>query len=180
MSLPMETLDCIRRRVAVRSFRPKAVPDEVVRRILEAGRLAPSSKNTQPWHFVVIRNPETLRRLAALTSTGPHLAEAPLAIAVVTLQAKLPFVDATRAIQNMVLAAWDQGVGTCWISNFDETGVRDLLRLPEEAVFITAMPYGYPDTPPRRGRKRRKSLDAVVSWEVFGGRGGSGAEGRGS
>ncbi len=170
VSPSMETLDCIRRRVAVRSFADEAVPEDVLRRILEAGRLAPSSKNTQPWHFIVVRNPETLRRLAALTPTGPHLARAPLAIAVVTLGAKLPFVDATRAIQNMVLAAWDQGVGTCWISNFDEVAVRDLLRLPEEAVFITAMPFGYPDAPASRRGKRRKPLESLVSWEVFGGR----------
>lgn len=178
----METLQCIRGRVAVRSFTDAPVPEEVLHRILEAGRWAPSSKNTQPWHFLVIRDREALRRLAALTPTGPHLARAPLAIAVVTLGAKLPHVDATRAIQNMVLAAWDQGVGTCWISNFDEAGVRELLRLPEEATFITAMPFGYPDASARARGKRRKPLEEVVSWETFGRRQPSSpsADGRGS
>ncbi len=136
-------------------------------RILEAGRWAPSSKNTQPWHFIVIRDRETLRRLSELTPTGPHLAEAPMAIAVVTLGAKMPHVDATRAIQNMVLAAWDLGLGTCWITNFDMDKVKELLKVPDEAVFITAMPFGYPVKGTLRG-KRRKPLQEIVHWEEFG------------
>lgn len=164
----METLNCIRSRVAVRDFKADPVPKEVILKILEAGRWAPSSKNTQPWHFIVVQEKATLRRLSQLTHTGPHLAMAPMAIAVATIGAKMPHVDATRAIQNMVLAAWDQGVGTCWISNFDQDKVKELLGLPEEAVFITAMAFGYPtETAGARG-KRRKPLEEIAHWERFG------------
>lgn len=163
----METLECIHRCVAVRSFRDEPVPDSIILKVLKAGRWAPSSKNSQPWHFVVIQDKEALRRLSELTNTGPHLATAPMAIAVATIGAKMPYVDATRAIQNMVLAAWDQGLGTCWIANFDEEEVKKLLDLPEEAVFITAMPFGYPDPTAARRGKRRRPLEEIAHWEKF-------------
>lgn len=163
----METLQCIRERVAVRAFKDEPVPETILLKVLEAGRWAPSSKNTQPWHFIVIRDRTTLRELAALTPTGPFLAKAPLVIAIAMLGAKMPHADAARAIQNMVLAAWDVGLGTCWIGNFDEKGVKALLNLPEDAHFITAMPFGYPLSEALRG-KRRKSLREIVHWEKFG------------
>ncbi len=164
----METLECIRRCVAVRAFRDELVPDEVLRKVLEAGRLAQSSKNSQPWHFIVVRDRATLRRLSELTGTGPHLARAPVGIVIATLGAKLPYVDATRAIQNMVLAAWDLGLGTCWIANFQEGEVKRLLGLPDEAVLVTAMPFGYPDPSSLISKKRRKSLEEITHWERFG------------
>lgn len=170
----MEALECIRTRVAVRDFRDDPVPGPALRTILEAGRLAGSSKNTQPWHFVVIQERETLRRLSDLTPTGPHLARAPLAIAVATIGAKMPEVDGSRAIQNMMLAAWDLGLGTCWITNFDERRVKELLGLPGDAVFLTAFPVGYPRQRVTGRRKRRKPLEEIVHWERFGQRGPAG------
>lgn len=164
----METWECIRGRVAVRSFTDEEVPEEMVLRVLEAGRWSPSSKNTQPWHFIVIRDRTTLRELSRLTRTGPYLADAPLAIGVATLGATFPEADAARAIQNMMLAAWDQGLGTCWIANFDQAPAKRLLRLPKEAVFITAFPLGFPDPKRLRKGKRRKRLEAITSWERYG------------
>lgn len=163
----METLECLRSRVAVRAFRPDPIPNAVLRRVLEAGRWAPSSKNSQPWHFIVIQDRDRLRTLSRLTATGPFLAEAPLAIAVATIGAKMPLVDATRAIERMVLAAWDQGIGCCWIGNYDADGVKRLLGLPEEAVFITALPFGYPASRAIRGKQRRP-LREIVHWERYG------------
>lgn len=91
-----------------------------------------------------------------------------MAIAVATIGAKMPHVDATRAIQNMVLAAWDLGLGTCWIANFDEEAVKEVLNLPREAVFITAMPFGYPTSASAGSGKKRKRLEEVAHWERFG------------
>lgn len=164
----MDALECIRTRIAVREFRDDPVPEEALRTVLEAGRQAGSSKNTQPWHFVVVRNRETLRRLASLTPTGPHLARAPTAIAVATLGAKMPEVDGARAIQNMMLAAWALGLGTCWITNFDAEGTKELLGLPVSAEFLTAFPIGHPARPRTGQGKRRKPLSEMVHWERFG------------
>ncbi len=164
----METWACIRGRVAVRSFTDQEVPEEVVLRVLEAGRWAPSSKNSQPWHFIVVRDRATLQELSRLTQTGPYLANAPIAIVVAMIGAKFPEADAGRAIQNMVLAAWDQGLGTCWVANFEQEPTRRLLGLPGDAVVITAFPMGFPTAEVAGRGKRRKPLAEIASWERFG------------
>ena len=79
---PKDVFEAIRTLLAVRSYQAKPVPDTVIRRILEAGRLTGSGMNRQPWHFIVIRDAETLRQLGALASSGPYVARAPLAIVV--------------------------------------------------------------------------------------------------
>ena len=139
-------------------------------KILQAGRLAPSSKNSQPWHFVVIRNKETLRKISELTPTGAHLSKAPLAIAVLMDGAKLPEIDGARAVQNMVLAAWDIGIGACWITNFYEDGVKDILGAPQRMKLVSVIPFGYPTEPKTNRKKNRKALQEIVHYERFGDR----------
>lgn len=163
----MDTLTCIRTRREIRDFLDKKIPDESLLVILEAGRLAPSSKNSQPWHFVVIKSREMLRKISELTPTGKHIAKAPLAIAVLTDGAKMPEVDGARAIQNMVLAAWDVGVGACWVTNFYDDAVKDLLGAPQRMKLITVIPFGYPTEPKTKRKKIRKSLDEIVHYERF-------------
>src|SRR5256712_6265874 len=99
----MDALAALRTLLAVRSYRTKPVPDAVVRRIVEAGRLTGSGMNRQPWHFIVVRDRDTLRRLGALASSGRYVAEAPLAIVVATDTSRLAVSDASRAIQSMLL-----------------------------------------------------------------------------
>src|SRR6476659_4912032 len=107
----MEVFEAIRTVLAVRKFQETAVPSEVVLRIVEAGRLTASSMNGQPWHFIVVQDPGTLRQLGALARTGPYIAQAPLAIVVAVDKTPYAVSDASRAIQSMLLAAWDEGVG---------------------------------------------------------------------
>ena len=90
----MDAFEAIRTLLAVRSYQTKPVPDAVVHRILEAGRLTGSGMNRQPWHFVVVRNPETLKGLGALASSGPYIAQAPLAIVVATDKSRFAVSDA--------------------------------------------------------------------------------------
>jgi nitroreductase len=163
----MDTLKCIRTRREVRDYLDKPVPQDALQKILEAGRLAPSSKNSQPWHFIVIRDKETLRKISELTPTGPHIAKAPLAIAVLMDCAKLPEVDGARAIQNMVLAAWDVGIGACWVTNFYDDGVKDLLAAPQRMKLVSVIPFGYPAEPRTTRKKIRKALSEVVHFEKF-------------
>ncbi len=111
----MEAFEAVRTVLAVRSYQDKPVPDAVVRRIVEAGRLTGSGMNGQPWHFIVVRDGETLRRLGALASSGAYVAQAPLAIVVVTEKTRFAVSDASRAIQSMLLTAWADGVGSNWV-----------------------------------------------------------------
>ncbi|MFX0064641.1 MAG: nitroreductase family protein [Candidatus Hermodarchaeota archaeon] len=158
----------IRTRRAVRHFKPDPIPDEILYRILNSARLAPSSKNSQPWHFIVIKNKKTLQELAKMTYTGDFLPDAPLAIATVLENAKLE-TDAARAIQNMVLTAWKYKIGTVWITNFWEKA-KKILGIPMTGNYklITVMPFGYIyDDSKSRGKKHRKKFEEIVHSENF-------------
>jgi nitroreductase len=163
----MDTLKCIRTRREVRDYLDKPIPEDTLQKILEAGRLAPSSKNSQPWHFIVIRDKETLRKVSELTPTGAQIAKASLAIAVLMDCAKLPEIDGARAIQNMVLAAWDLGIGACWVTNFYDDGVKDLLSAPQRMKLVSVIPFGYPTELKATRKKIRKALNEVVHFEKF-------------
>lgn len=164
----MDTFTCIRTRREIRDYLDKPIPNETVQRILEAGRLAPSSKNSQPWHFIVIKDRMTLKKISELTPTGAHIAKAALAIAILMDAAKLPEIDGARAVQNMVLEAWEMGVGSCWVTNFYDDGVKDLLGVPQRMKLVTVMPFGYPIELKTKGKKIRKPLSEIVDGERFG------------
>lgn len=164
----MSVLECVRTRIETREFKPDPVPEAVLQRILEAGRWSPSQRNRQPWHFIVVQERETLKQLGALAPSGPYLADAPLAIAVVTDGARAPLIDGTRAISSMQLVAWEEGVGSCWVGGVDGDGVKRLLGIPEACEVITVLPFGYPTEAVRRLRKRRKPVEQIAHGEHFG------------
>lgn len=111
----MDVFEAVRTVLAVRKYQDKPVSPDIVRRIVEAGRLTASSMNGQPWHFIVVENRETLRRLGALARSGPYIAQAPLAVVVAIEQTRFAVSDASRAIQSMILTAWSDGVGSNWV-----------------------------------------------------------------
>src|SRR5437763_16697970 len=139
----METFDAIRTVLAVRHFKDTPIPEPIVRQIVEAGRLTASAGNRQPWHFIVVRDKETLRRLGQLASTGPYIAQAPLAIVVAMDSSPIAISDGSRAIQDMILAAWSQGVGSNWVGFNNLPEVNPLLGIPEEASVLVIQRFGY-------------------------------------
>ena len=164
----MDTFDAIRTILAVRHFKDTPIPEPIVRQIVEAGRLTASGGNSQPWHFIVVRDKETLRRLGQLASTGPYIAQAPLAI--VVAMDRNPFADSngSRAIQDMILAAWSQGVGSNWVSFNNLPEVNPLLGIPEEVSVLSILPFGYPAEAVGKGQKKRKPLGEVAYNERWG------------
>jgi nitroreductase len=111
----MEVYEAVRTVLAVRQYQDKPVPAEIVHRIIEAARLTASSRNGQPWHFIVVEDRETLKKLGALARTGPYIAQGPLAIVVAMEKSVYAVSDASRAIQSMILTAWSEGVGSNWV-----------------------------------------------------------------
>ena len=164
----METFDAIRTVLAVRHFKDTPIPEPIVRQIVEAGRLTASGGNRQQWHFIVVRDKETLRRLGQLASTGPYIAQAPLAIVVAMDRSPLANSDGSRAIQDMILAAWSQGVGSNWVGVNNLQEVNRLLGIPEEVSVLAILPFGYPVEVVGKGQKNRKPLGEVASNERWG------------
>ena len=169
----MDVFACVRSRRTVRTFRPDPIPEPVVARILQAARWAPSSRNQQPWHLIVIRDREMLTRLGAIATSGRFVAEAPMAIVVAMENADRPELDAGRLLQQMELVAWSEGLGTCFVGlrvAEQNQEVKKLLAIPEELDLITVLPFGYrPDRFKGTGTPR-KPLSEMAHDERFGNR----------
>jgi len=164
----MDTFEAVRTLLAVRSYQDKPVPDAVVHRIVEAGRLTGSGMNGQPWHFIVVRDREMLRRLGALASSGRYVAQSPLAVVVATDKSRFAVSDASRAIQSMLLAAWADGVGSNWVGFGGLDAVKPLLDIPAALDVLAILPFGYPARAVGRGKKERKALREVAHLERYG------------
>ncbi len=164
----METFDTIRTVLAVRHFKDTPIPEPIIQHIVEAGRLTASGGNSQPWHFIVVRDKETLRQLGQLARTGPYIPQAPLAIVVAMDRNPLAISDGSRAIQNMILAAWSQGVGSNWVGYNNLPEVNPLLGIPEEVSVLAILPFGYPAEAVGKGQKKRKPLGEVAYKERWG------------
>ena len=164
----MEVFEAVRTVLAVREYQEKGVPPDVVRRIVDAGRLTGSGMNAQPWRFIVVEDREMLRRLGAMARTGPYVAQAPLAIVVVIERTKFSESDASRAIQSMILTAWSEGVGSNWVGFFGLDGVKPLVGIPDDLDVLAILPFGYPVRAIGKGKKQRKPLDKVAYRERFG------------
>jgi nitroreductase len=164
----MDVFEAVRTVLAVRDYEDKPVPEEVVRQILEAGQLAASAMNAQPWHFVVVDDRETLRQLAAVAPTGRYLDRAALAVVVAIEPTRYAVSDASRAIQSMILTAWSAGVGSNWVGFLGPDAVKPLLGIPAELDVLAILPFGYPAQAIGAGVKKRKPLGEVASRGRFG------------
>jgi nitroreductase len=170
----MDFYDLVTKRSSTRSFdKEKAIPEEVLQRILNAGRMAPSAKNLQPWRFLVVRTPELLQKIYP-AYTRDWIQSAP-ALLIVTGQRAEAWVrskdgynsletDLTIAMDHLILAATYEGVGTCWIAAFDPAILHEALQLEasEEIFAFTPLGYAAHDSVPMP--KSRKSLEEVVKF----------------
>lgn len=152
-----------------RSYADRPIPDETLTRILQAGRMAGSSKNSQPCRFVVLRDAQRKRELAACGQFAQHVPAAPVAIAVVLVPDGGPF-DAGRAAQNMMIAAWNEGVTSCPVSMHDADCAARVLGLPQGHRVAIVLAMGYPAAGQALSLGRpRLSLGELVHYERWGG-----------
>ena len=162
----MNVLDAIKTRRSVRKYKPVSIPDEDLKKILEAAQLAPSAGNKQPWKFVVVRDEDLKKQLAEKARKQLWIGDAAVVVAAIAMDKKDPTIyerwaerDVMTAVEHMVLAAWELGYGTCWIGAFEEKDVKETLNIPEEMTVINLLPIGVPDQSPEpRGRKPFEDL----------------------
>ncbi len=137
----------------VRQYQQRAIPEAVLTQILEAGRASGSSRNRQPWRFIVITDRTRLRDVSTSMARPANLSDAAAAIVVAVANARAAF-DAGRTAQNMMLAAWTLGIGTCPNTPMDEAALKATLGLPPEMVVPTVLSMGYPGPGERRPLRR--------------------------
>lgn len=164
----MEMLDVIFARRSIRKYRPEAVAEADLDRILEAGRQSPSGGNRQPWHFVVVKDAEVRQELATACNGQLWLATAPIIIAALGKPdiSRWHIVDPAIALHTMILAAHSYGYGTCWIGAFDAARVRSLLAIPDDYSLLALTPIGIPDEQP--AARPRKARNEIFSANRFG------------
>jgi nitroreductase len=171
----MDFYEAVQRRLSVRSYKPDPIPEDVLTRVLDAGRLAPSAKNLQPWKFIIIRDSEVKKALVPACRGQAFIAEAPIVICACALTEQAwkgmggywtaEAVDVTIAIEHMMLAAAAEGLGTCWIGAYTEAEVRKVLAIPEGVKPIALTPLGYPA---RESKPRpRKPLSEIVCHDKY-------------
>jgi nitroreductase len=163
----MDVLEAIASKRAIRHFTDQPITDEDLRAILNAGRRAQSSKNTQPWTFIAVRDRQTLQRLSECGVYAGHLAGA--AVGVALLSAGPTGFDLGQAAAYLQLAAWELGIGSCIASIYEPERAREILGVPDEYAFDIALSLGYPDPaasrPAAQSGQGRKSFDDVVRFE---------------
>lgn len=163
----MNVSDAIQSRRAVRLFTDEPVPDDVLQTILDAGRRSQSSKNTQPWQFIVIRDRATLQALSKMGDFAGHLAGANFAILLVGANdSNVNAFDLGQAAALLQIAAWEQGVGSCIASIYRPDEAKALLGIPAEMNARYALSFGYP-SPDHQPAKLggRKPLNDLIRWE---------------
>lgn len=177
MERELDFYEVIRTRRSMRSYKPDPVPDDVLRKVLDAARIAPSGSNRQPWKFIVIRDEALKERLVPLAGGQKFIAEAPIVI--VACGSNINYnrggymggmsvlVDVAIAFDHLTLAARAEGLGTCWIGSFDNSAIKELLKIPPEVNIVAVSPLGYArdafsETGPRKG------LAEIVCENYFG------------
>jgi nitroreductase len=141
----MDAYTAIRTKRDSRAYAARAIDEDTQQGILQAGRMAGSSKNTQPWRFVVLRDAERKRELASCGQFAQHVPAAPLVIAIVLTPGGGAF-DAGRAAQNMMLAAWAEGITSCPVAMHDRECAARVLGLPDDHVVAMVITLGYPES----------------------------------
>jgi len=173
----MDILEAIKGRRSIRAFRSKDVPEEIVEKLVDAARYAPSAGNIQPWEFIVVRKPEIRRGLAEAALAQTFIEEASVVIVVCANENRSSMGYGTRgktlyciqdtaaAIQNILLTAYSLGLGTCWVGAFREDEAREVLKIPQGIRPVAMVPIGYPaETPPPRSKR---TIDQIVHHETF-------------
>ncbi len=174
----MNTIDCIKTRRSRRLFLNKEVPEEKINKILECGIAAPSSVDCQPWHFVIVKDRDKLKKLAELKKRDgyKHILTAPLSIIICIDTEKSPsryIEDGICATQNILLAAHDLRLGSVYISGCKSSEpriaekIREILSLPEKIMPITILPTGYPDSSEKLDKKSLLSLKNIIHYNKW-------------
>jgi len=167
----VDFFETIAARYSVRGYKPDPVPEELLDRVLEAARRAPTAANRQPFRLVVVETKGREEELARVYGRG-WFTQAPLVIGVVAVPGEAwrrmddkPYdeVDATIAMDHLILAATALGLGTCWIAAFDPAAVREVFGLPDDVEPVAFTPLGWPDKP--SSATDRRPLDELVKRE---------------
>ncbi len=174
----MDFYQVIKTRRSVRSYKPDPIPEEVLMRVLNSARIAPSGNNRQPWKFIIIKDEERKKKMIELCKGQKFVAEAPVLI--VACGRNIHYnrgewmgdysmiVDVAIAVDHLTLSARAEGLGTCWIGSFDNEGIKKFLGIPKDVNVVALTPLGYPKDPSIfKETENRKKLEEIICYEKW-------------
>ena len=164
----MDAIDAIKARCSVRDYRDKAIPKDLIERIVDCGRLAPTARKVEPWEFIAVTDKKMLKTLADIADHGKFIEGSGCAIVVCCNDTKYYLEDGCAATENMLIAAADLGLGACWVAGDKKTyceKVMSVLGVPRSYKLISIISLGYPAARPKPLEKR--PLGSVLHWERF-------------
>lgn len=164
----MEFFEAVKQRKSMREFSEKAVKKELLEKIIDAGRVAATARNEQPWEFVISSDKNILGKICGMCPNGPFIKDAPHLIAVFSKETKYYLEDCSAATQNILLAIEALGLGGCWVAGDKKDyaeKVRDIFNVPEGYRLVSMISLGYPKTP--KGPKAKRSTSEVLHWEKW-------------
>jgi len=164
----METFASIFQRASVRSYQPKSIPKEMLEKLVDAARRAPSARAVEPWEFVVVTEHSALNRLGQIADTGSFIAQSAACIAVFCKETKYYLEDGSAATENILLGAADLGLGACWVAGDKKpyaAEVGKFLGVPENVKLVSLIALGWPAATSRQAKNR--SLQEVLHWEKY-------------
>ena len=163
----MDCIEALKTRRSIRAYSGEPVSREMIEDIIDCGRLAPTAINIQPWEFVVVTEPASLRDIAAMTDFGGFIAQAAVCVVVLCRDTKYYLEDGCNASQNVLVAARAHGLGGCWVAGDKKPYADRICRLvgaPEGYKLISLLSLGHPAEEPRKGKR---PLSEVLHWERF-------------
>lgn len=163
----MDGLEMIKTRRSVRKYIKKEIPEEIIKEIIDCARLAPTANNKQPWLFVVVKNSNLKKQISEITDYGKFIKDADCCIAVFCEETKYYLEDGSAATENILLASWYFGIGSCWIAGDKKMYVekiRDLLGVEKKYRLVSLVSLGYPSKEELEKVKniRKKPLQEVM------------------
>ncbi|MCX7957175.1 MAG: nitroreductase family protein [Endomicrobia bacterium] len=161
--------DLIKSRRSIRKYKNKPIPKEIILDIINCARFAPTANNKQPWFFVVVLNKGFKNKIAGITDYGKFIEEAYCLIAVFCEDTKYYLEDGCAATENILLAAWSYGIGSCWVAGDKKLyteDVRDILGLDKKYKLVSLISLGYPEEKELNNVKKikKKPLEKVISF----------------
>jgi len=165
----MQTQEAITKRRSIRKFLKKEIPKEIILKLLDAARLAPTARNEQPWEFLVVSEPEKKRQIANITGpNGAFIADSSVCLAVFCLDTKYYLEDGCAATENILLMAYDLGVGSCWVAGDKKPycqAIKEAFGVPEKYKLVSLIALGYPQE--NSENLSKKTLKEITHWQSF-------------
>lgn len=162
-------VETIKKRHSVRKYLDKPIPKEILKEMVNVGRMAPTARNEQPWEFVVVTDRELLKKVGETTDHGKFIRDAGACIVVCCKDTKYFLEDGSAATENVILAAESFGLGSCWVAGHKKAyceDVKKILGIPNELIIISFISLGYPN-PNDKNIKSKRSVDEVIHWDKY-------------